>query len=109
MHLTSHRPVLAGGAVFASTAMASRPTYAATKVTFLTSWFARAEHGGFHQAKAEGLYEKPGPGITIKLGGPQVNGLQLLTAGEADIIMGYDIQTLGAASKSLAIRAAGSK
>ena len=29
---------------------------AADKVTFLTSWFAQAEHGGFYQAKATGLY-----------------------------------------------------
>ena len=29
---------------------------AADKVTFLTSWFAEAEHGGFYQAKATGLY-----------------------------------------------------
>src|SRR5271168_1467423 len=70
------------------------PTLAADKVTFLTSWFAQAEHGGFYQAKATGLYEKAGLDVTIKMGGPQVNALQLLTAGEADIIMGYDIQTL---------------
>src|SRR3954467_14814998 len=51
---------------------------AADKVTFLTSWYAQAEHGGFYQAKAAGIYEKAGLDVTIKMGGPQVNGLQLL-------------------------------
>jgi len=57
------------------------PTLAADKVTFLTSWFAQAEHGGFYQAKATGLYDKAGLDVTIKMGGPQVNGSQLLLAG----------------------------
>jgi NitT/TauT family transport system substrate-binding protein len=70
------------------------PTFAADKVTFLTSWFAQAEHGGFYQAKATGLYEKAGLDVTIKMGGPQVNGSQLLLAGETDFLMGYDIQVL---------------
>ena len=99
---TSRRSMLAGGAALASSGMASRAR-AATKLTFLTSWFAQAEHGGFYQAKATGLYEKAGLDVTIKMGGPQVNGLQLLTGGEADIIMGYDIQTLGAVAKGLPV------
>ncbi len=100
---SSRRSVLAGGAALASASVLSRPARAATKVTFLTSWFAQAEHGGFYQAKATGLYEKAGLDVTIKMGGPQVNGLQLLTAGEADIMMGYDIQTLGAVAKGLPV------
>ena len=70
------------------------PSAAADKVTFLTSWFAQAEHGGFYQAKATGLYEKAGLDVTIRMGGPQVNGSQLLLAGETDFLMGYDIQVL---------------
>src|SRR5712672_1493308 len=66
----------------------------ADKVTFLTSWFAQAEHGGFYQAKATGLYEKAGLDVTLKMGGPQVNGVQLLLAGETDFMMGYDFQIL---------------
>jgi NitT/TauT family transport system substrate-binding protein len=70
------------------------PSSATDKVTFLTSWFAQAEHGGFYQAKATGLYEKAGLDVTIKMGGPQVNGAQLLLAGDTDFMMGYDIQVL---------------
>src|ERR1700741_3094390 len=74
---------------------------AAEKVTFLTSWFAQAEHGAFYQAKATGLYEKAGLDVTIKMGGPQVNGTQLLLAGDADFIMGYDIQVLKGREQNL--------
>src|SRR5260370_3864908 len=77
------------------------PALAADKVTFLTSWFAQAEHGGFYQAKATGLYDKAGLDVTIKMGGPQVNGTQLLLAGDADFIMGYDIQVLKGREQNL--------
>lgn len=49
--------------------------HAQDKVTFLTSWYAQAEHGGFYQALAAGLYKKHGLDVTIKMGGPQVNGM----------------------------------
>src|SRR5229473_5607327 len=77
------------------------PSLAADKVTFLTSWFAQAEHGGFYQAKATGLYDKAGLDVTIKMGGPQVNGSQLLLAGETDFMMGYDIQVLKGREQNL--------
>src|ERR1700726_2592488 len=82
-------------------------TLAADKVTFITSWFAQAEHGGFYQAKATGLYEKAGLDVTIKMGGPQVNGSQLLLASETDFLMGYDIQVLQAVEKGLPAVTAG--
>jgi NitT/TauT family transport system substrate-binding protein len=86
---------------FAATGLASivamsTTALAADKVTFLTSWFAQAEHGGFYQAKATGLYEKAGLDVTLKMGGPQVNSMQLLLAGETDVMMGYDFQVLKA-------------
>ncbi len=82
-------------------ALLAQPAAAADKVVFLTSWFAQAEHGGFYQAKATGLYEKAGLDVEIKMGGPQVNGMQLLLAGEADAIMGYDFQVLQSVEKGL--------
>jgi NitT/TauT family transport system substrate-binding protein len=86
-------PASATAAVLALT-LCSGTANAADKVTFLTSWFAQAEHGGFYQAKATGLYEKAGLDVTLKMGGPQVNGAQLLLAGETDFMMGYDLQVL---------------
>src|ERR1700734_3866721 len=107
MTQTTRRLLLASSAAIGSATLLPRPVRAATKITFLTSWFAQAEHGGFYQAKASGLYEKAGLDVTIKMGGPQINALQLLTAGEADVIMGYDIQTLGAVAKGLPVVAIG--
>ena len=51
------------------------------RIVFATDWLAQAEHGGFYQALAEGTYQKHGLDVTIRMGGPQVNGLQLLAAG----------------------------
>src|SRR5919201_934376 len=92
--------VIAAAAVFAASS-GSAP--AADKVTFLTSWFAQAEHGGFYQAKATGIYEKAGLDVTVKMGGPQVNAMQLLLAGEVDVIMGYDIQALKGIEQGLPV------
>ena len=64
------------------------------KVTFLTSWYAQAENGGYYQAVATGIYKKYGLDVTIKMGGPQVNAVQLVAAGQADFMMGKDFQTL---------------
>jgi NitT/TauT family transport system substrate-binding protein len=84
-------------------AAAAFPALAQDKITFLTSWYAQAEHGGFYQAVATGLYKKYGLDVTIKMGGPQVNGLQLLMAGQADVIMGYDFQALKAIEQGMPV------
>ena len=57
------------------------------KVTFGTDWRAQAEHGGFYQAVATGIYAKHGLDVTIRPGGPQVNHAQLLAAGKLDFNM----------------------
>lgn len=90
-------------ALAAGLGSSSAPAAATDKITFLTSWYAQAEHGGFYQAKATGLYEKAGIDATIRMGGPQVNAMQLLLAGEVDMIMGYDIQALKAVEQGLPI------
>ncbi len=64
------------------------------KFTYLTNWYAQAEHGGFYQALATGLYKKEGLDVTIRMGGPQVNIMQLMAAGQVDCVMGYDVQTM---------------
>jgi NitT/TauT family transport system substrate-binding protein len=73
-------------------AMAQTPP----SLTFLTNWYAEAEHGGFYQAQATGLYEKAGLKLTLKAGGPQVNSVQLMAAGQADCIISDNGQALQA-------------
>lgn len=82
-------------------ALAAPYALAQDKVTFLTSWFAQAEHGGFYQALATGLYKKHGLEVSIRMGGPQVNGMQLMMAGQADMHMGYDFQVLKSLEQGL--------
>ncbi len=71
------------------------------KLVFLTNWFAQAEHGGFYQALAEGIYRRHGLDVEVRMGGPQVNGMQLLLAGQVDLFMGFDIQVLLAREQGL--------
>ncbi|MCA0244646.1 MAG: ABC transporter substrate-binding protein [Proteobacteria bacterium] len=68
--------------------------HAQEKFVYQTNWYAQAEHGGFYQALAEGLYKKQGLDVTIKAGGPQLNGLQILAAGQADCMMSTDMAML---------------
>ena len=77
------------------------PAQAAERFTYVTNWYAQAEHGGFYQAQATGLYRKAGLDVTIKMGGPQVNVMQLMMAGQADCVMGYDVQTIQAWEKGI--------
>ena len=80
--------------VLAVAMLAAFAAQAQEKFTYLTNWYAQAEHGGFYQALATGLYKNEGLDVTIKMGGPQVNGMQLLAAGQTDCFMGYDVQTM---------------
>ena len=57
---------------------------AAESVTFGTDWKAEAEHGGYYQALATGIYKKYGLDVKIQEGGPQVNHSELLAAGRLD-------------------------
>ena len=66
------------------------------RLVFATDWLAQAEHGGYYQAVAEGTYRKHGLDVTIRMGGPQVNGLQLLAAGQLDVAMADGLQVLSA-------------
>ncbi len=85
--------------VTAGTAAAQQPA----KVVFITNWYAQAEHGGFYQAVAEGIYQRQGLDVEVKMGGPQINVLQLLLAGQADLVMGYDLQTIKAVEQGLPV------
>jgi NitT/TauT family transport system substrate-binding protein len=71
------------------------------KVTYGTNWFAEAEHGGFYQAVAKGIYKEHGLDVTIKMGGPQVNGTQLLMGGAVDFFMGYGADAVKAIEEGI--------
>lgn len=77
----------------------SASCFAAEKFTFLTNWYARAEHGGFYCARATGLYQHAGLDVEIKMGGPQINVMQLMAAGQADCTLGDNGQALELAGR----------
>ncbi len=83
------------GALFMNAMALTPAAQAEEKFVYMTNWFAEAEHGGFYQAVATGIYKKYGLDVTIKMGGPQVNIIQLMAAGQADCVMGAsDLQMI---------------
>lgn len=82
------RTTLFGAGVAALTlAIGLGSASAAEKVRFMTSWKAQAEHGGYYQALATGLYKKHGLDVSIRPGGPQMNVPQMIAANAIDFGM----------------------
>ena len=57
------------------------------RLSFHTDWRAQAEHGGYYQAIAAGLYRKAGIECELRPGGPSLNIGQMLLAGRVDMTM----------------------
>jgi NitT/TauT family transport system substrate-binding protein len=64
------------------------------KFVYALSWVPEAEHCGFFQAKAAGLYDQADLEVELYPGGPGVNGAQLLAGGRVDAAMGTALSTL---------------
>ena len=99
-----HRLLATAAAALGLATAATGAAQAQEKFTYMTNWYAQAEHGGFYQAVANGTYKKYGLDVTIKMGGPQVNILQLMAAGQTDCIMGSsDLQMMIARNGGLPV------
>jgi NitT/TauT family transport system substrate-binding protein len=72
------------GAVLCAAVVFAGAGRAAEEVSFGTDWKAEAEHGGYYQAIATGIYRGHGLEVTLRQGGPQINHAQLLAAGRLD-------------------------
>jgi NitT/TauT family transport system substrate-binding protein len=57
------------------------------RLSFNTDWRAQAEHGGYYQAIAAGIYKAHGIELDLRPGGPSLNIGQMLLAGRVDMIM----------------------
>ena len=101
--LTSSALLGMAGAVLAGTLSSPLMATELDEVVFGTNWYAQAEHGGFYQAKATGLYEKYGLDVSIEMGGPQVNGMQLLVSGKRDFSMGYAVGAVKAVEQGMPV------
>jgi NitT/TauT family transport system substrate-binding protein len=98
----------------AALALHMQPAAAAdTKITFVTDWKAEAEHGGFYEAEALGLYKKEGLDVTIRQGGPGIDNMQLLAAGAIDFAIGSNsfgpLNLVQAGAKVVAVMAVSQK
>src|SRR5476649_1304781 len=71
------------------------------KVSYQTSWRAQAEHGGFYQAVAAGIYKKYGIDCDLRMGGPQVSNAQLLMGGRVDMTMSSGLEALNFAKEDV--------
>jgi NitT/TauT family transport system substrate-binding protein len=71
------------------------------KVTFQTDWRAQAEHGGFYQAVATGIYRRYGIECDLRMGGPQINLSQLLLGGRVDMVMSQSLEALNYVRQNL--------
>ncbi|MGB8366050.1 MAG: ABC transporter substrate-binding protein [Rhizomicrobium sp.] len=80
--------ILAGAAALCLLAMGRAQAANPTHITFVTDWKAQAEHGGYYEALAQGLYKARGLDVKILEGGPSVNVPQLLAGGAADFGIG---------------------
>jgi NitT/TauT family transport system substrate-binding protein len=68
--------------------LARRPrAQALDRLSFHTDWRAQAEHGGYYQAVAAGIYRRYGIECDLRQGGPSLNIAQLLLSGRVDMTM----------------------
>ena len=76
---------------------------AAQELTLCTDWYAQAEHGGYYEAAALGLYQKAGLTVRIRMGGAQVNTMQLLLARRCDAIVTHPLRSLATRAQNLPV------
>jgi NitT/TauT family transport system substrate-binding protein len=77
---------VAVGLAFLLSACSSAATTAPlTKVRFQLQWVAQSQFAGYYAAIDQGYYKAAGLDVSLLLGGPQVNNVQVVATGGADI------------------------
>ena len=94
------RQFLAAGAALLAVGAGSRQF---RPLRLVTNWYAQAEHGGFYQALALGIYADYGLQVEIRMGGAAVNVLQLLAGGAADFVLGGSPDALAALQSGIPV------
>jgi len=85
--------LVAGAAIIAAacssgsgaSAGASGGTGGGTKVRFQLQWVAQAQFAGYYAAQDQGYYKDEGLDVSFILGGPNIDNVQAVAAGNADI------------------------
>jgi NitT/TauT family transport system substrate-binding protein len=60
-------------------------TASLTRVRFQLQWVAQAQFAGYYAAVDQGYYREEGLDVSLLLGGPQVNNVQVVASGGAEI------------------------
>lgn len=68
--------------------VAALPAAAQERLSFVTSWRAQAEQGGYWFAREAGYYRACGVDLNMRQGGPGIDTVQLLVGGATDIALG---------------------
>src|SRR4029077_13491618 len=69
-----------------STSTGSTPAPSSlTKIKFQLQWVAQAQFAGYYAAIDQGYYKDQGLDVQLLLGGPDINPMQVVAAGGADI------------------------
>jgi len=73
------------------------------RVILASDWYAQAEHGGFYQAIATGLYAQVGLDVKIQIGNTSSSIMQLLAARAVDFAMGASVSALQALAAGIPV------
>jgi NitT/TauT family transport system substrate-binding protein len=84
MSMLKRLAVLGAAVALAASACSAAPA-ALTKVKFQLQWVAQAQFAGYYAALDQGYYKDAGLDVTLLLGGPQVNNVQVVASGGADM------------------------
>ncbi|MGD9739797.1 MAG: ABC transporter substrate-binding protein [Bauldia sp.] len=68
-------------------ALAAPPALAQDAVTLQLKWYPQAQFAGYYAAADLGYYADEGLDVTILRGGPEIDPLAVLEAGDADVIL----------------------
>jgi NitT/TauT family transport system substrate-binding protein len=96
---------LAVGCGSSSTSAPSSQSQSLTNVRMQLSWLPASQFAGYLVAKAKGFYKAAGLNVTILPGGPNVNDVQSLVSGQADVTVDRTSTLFASIDKGIPIRA----
>jgi len=89
MTRSPRRVLVLGLAVALAAAACSAGGGGLTKVRFQLQWVAQAQFAGYYAAQDQGYYKDAGLDVSFILGGPNIDNIQAVAAGNADIGTGW--------------------
>ncbi|HEX3265093.1 MAG TPA: ABC transporter substrate-binding protein [Candidatus Limnocylindrales bacterium] len=82
---SSAAPTTGAGSTTTAPGSAAPTTAARASVKLQLQWVTQAQFAGYYAALDQGYYDEAGLDVSILIGGPQVNNVQVVASGGADI------------------------